>query len=65
MSAKSWNDMEKSTIAKSWSKLLSLPDVPECEATDTSLEIDAVMDELHVPCSRIMIKGTMNTLTRN
>ena len=49
MSAKSWREVEESTIARSWSKLLSLPDVPEREATNTSLEIDAVMDELHVP----------------
>ena len=46
MSAKSWSEVEES---RSWHKLLSLPDVPECEATDTNLEIDAVMDELHVP----------------
>ena len=41
--------MEESTIARSWSKLLYLPDVLECEVTDTSLEIDAVMDEIDVP----------------
>ena len=46
MSAKSWSEVEES---RSWHKLLSLSDVPECEATDTNLEIDAVMDELHVP----------------
>ena len=29
---------------------MSLPDVPESEGTDTSsIEIDAIMDELHVP----------------
>ena len=39
----------ESTIARSWSKLLSLPDVPECEGSDTSLLIDMEMDELHVP----------------
>ena len=49
MSAKSWSEVEESTIARSWSKLLSLPDVPEREASDTSLQIDMVMDELHVP----------------
>ena len=49
MSAKSWSKVEESTTARSWSKLLSLPDDPECKATDTSHEIDEVMDELHVP----------------
>ena len=49
MSAKSWSEVEESTIARSWSKLLSLSDVPECEASDTSLQIDMVMDEIHVP----------------
>ena len=49
MSAKSWSEVEESTIARGWSRLLSLPDVPECEASDTSLQIDMVMDELHVP----------------
>ena len=28
---------------------MSPPDLPECEASDTSLQIDIVMDELHVP----------------
>ena len=49
MSAKSWSEVEESTLARSWSKLLSLLDVPEREASDTSLQIDMVMDELHVP----------------
>ena len=50
MSDKCWREIEESTIARSWSKLLSLPDVPESEETDTSsIEIDAIMDELHVP----------------
>ena len=50
MSDKSWRERDESTIARSWSKLLSLPDVPESEGTDTSsIEIDAIMDELHVP----------------
>ena len=33
--------MEESTIPRSWSK-------PEHEAANTSLEVDAVMDELHI-----------------
>ena len=50
MSDKSWREIDESTIARSRSKLLSLPDVPESEGTDTSsIEIDAIMDELHVP----------------
>ena len=50
MSDKSWRERDESTIARSWSKLLSLPDVPESEGTDTSsIEIDAIMDEPHVP----------------
>ena len=48
MSAKSWSEVEESTLARSWSKLLSLLDV-EREASDTSLQIDMVIDELHVP----------------
>ena len=48
MSAKSWKEVEESTIARSWNKLLPLPDIQEHEATDTSLEIDAVLDELYV-----------------
>ena len=45
MSDKSWRERDESTIARSWSKLLSLPDVPESEGTDTSsIEIDAIMD---------------------
>ena len=43
MSAKSWSEVEESTIARSWRKLLSLPSVPECEASDTSLQIDMVI----------------------
>ena len=49
MSAKSWSEVEESTIARSWSKLLSLADVAEHEETDTNLEIDSVLAKLHVP----------------
>ena len=49
MSAKSWREVEESTIARSWSKVLSLPDVAKHEATDTNLEINSVLAELHVP----------------
>ena len=49
MSDKSWREIDASTIAKSWSKLLSVPDILECEQTNISVEIDAVMNELQVP----------------
>ena len=54
--------MEESTIARSWSKLLSLTDIPECEASDTSLQIDMVMDELHVPAEE---RSNWLTLDKN
>ena len=72
MSAKSWSEVEESTIARNWSKLLSLPDVPECEASDTSLLIDMVTNfmfqlkkDLIGLRSTKMIQATINTLTRN
>ena len=34
MSAKSWKEVEESTIARSWNELLPLPDVQEHEATN-------------------------------
>ncbi len=66
-------EVEESTIAKSWSELLIVPDVQEDEATDASVEIDAVMDELMFRlkkdriglASKIMTQATTNTLTKN
>ena len=53
LSARSWREVEEATIAKSWSKLLSLPDIPNQEGADTSKEINAVLDELQVPNEEI------------
>ena len=33
MSDKSWREIDASTIAKSWSKLVSVPEILECEQT--------------------------------
>ena len=39
-----------------------LPDIPECEASDTSLQIDMVMNELHVPAEE---RSNWLTLDKN
>lgn len=51
MSAKSWDEVEEKTIARSWSKLLSLPDVPqqEPESTASNSDVSMVLDALDIP----------------
>ena len=45
--------IESTRAARSWNKLLSCPYTREHEATDTSIEIDAVMDTFHIPSEEI------------